>query len=390
MNAARCPLSSLALLSALACAPADAGQADLGPIEDVLDASTQARWLGRVGDDGVRTISRLNGFAAGQPVGYWLCGPAPQTSAEIFWFCREGDAACPLDARGAVDFARTIGGPVFSRMPGEQSYSPYWWIRVIRVPEGYAPDAIKSVAGIEAALRAGSARNEWYHFDFGGLAPADKAIEHSLMVLAGTRLAGNGEPLVGQPGTASHHVPVRRGWYRQYRVSFFDFTETEGVFAPALEQDEWARPRMPSAALLVPFRPCAEGSTSAACAQSGPMQGAVDESALARDLTGDGDEVDTNVLVSALPGARGPGLPAYSPLWAVKELYIVAQHDGDLALIDSTGHPFASDLKDAAIVPALIDAGYVAAPVPMSEARTGTNVAGNDGLVFMDGPVQVN
>jgi len=385
------PTAAIAAVVAGACtAPNDLVAADLGPIEQLVDESMREQWPGVDEPDGSRVIPLVNGFAAGKPVSYWFAGPAPRTTADMYWFCRDGDVQCPLDEHGAVDRSRTVGGPVFARMPGEASYSPFWWVRVVRVPDDYEADSIKSVFGIQQAIRNGRASLPWYHHNFAGWIGPEKAIEHTLMVLDGTRLEGNGDVLAsGQP---SQSVPLHEGWYQRYRVKFYDFTETEGVLPPATPAQAWTPPAVPTAAMFVLFRDCAaDRSTSAVCATDASMNGAVTERALALDLTGDGDHADTNNVLSATPRTDPlyPNVAAYSPLWAVQEIPVVGARDAEVALIDTTGNQALSDVRDAAAIADLVAAGLLGTAEPMSESRVGTAITGNGGAVFHDCPARV-
>ena len=389
----RAAIMIAAALLATGCGAAedDLDEPDLGSLTDVIDVLQRRVWPGSDQPGSGRVIPRINGFVENQPIGYWFAGVALPTTADVYWFCREGDMGCPLDDRGALDTERTLGGPVFARIPGESSYSPYWWIKVIRVPDDYQPNALKSVLGIERAIQNGRVRQEWYHFNHTRWIGPDKAIEHSMLVLDDTVLEGNGDAPQNLPGVATHYVPRLQGWHKQYRVQYFDFTATEGVLPPAdEEQEEWLAPDVPTAELYVMFRGCTDdaGPTPTVCSAGERMIGAVTEQALALDLTGDGDLSDTNNVLSTLPG-RVPADPderLYSPLWAVMKVMVAPTSDADVRLIDTTGDQRDSDVRSAATVQQLVKANALLPPVALTADFLGATV---DGPVFFDCATQV-
>lgn len=85
---ARHVLGAAAVAVTACVAPADVVEADLGPIEQVVDAPIRALWPGVDEPGGGRVIPLVNGFAGGEPVTYWFAGLAPRTTADMYWFCR--------------------------------------------------------------------------------------------------------------------------------------------------------------------------------------------------------------------------------------------------------------------------------------------------------------
>ncbi len=377
------------LLAACGGADDELDEPDRGSLTDVIDNSQRRVWPGVEVPGQGRVIQRINGFVDDRPIDYWFAGLVRPSTADIYWFCRDQDTECPLDAAGAVDFSRTVGRPVFARIPGEQSYSPYWWIKVIRVPEDYRPDSIKSVFGIEQAIAAGRARLDWFYFNHRRWVGPDKAIEHTLLVLDGTVLEGNGESPPGRPDVTTRYVQRRQGWHKQFRVQYYDFSAIEGVLPPAdEEQEEWLAPRVPTAELYMLFRDCAAGADSPACSTGGRMSGAVTERTLSLSLTGDGDLSDTNNVLGALPGRApsDPDDPLYSPSWAVMEVRVAPESDADVRLIDTTGDQRVSDVRSVATVQKLVADGVLRAPIPV----TGDRVGGpTDGPIFFDCATQL-
>lgn len=363
--------------------------ADLGRIEDVLDELTKSVWPGVVDGDGNRFIRLLNGFFDDKPTSYWFTGFAPRFTADAFWFCRDGDDSCPLTGDGKLNGAALVGDPVFTRIPGENEYSPYWRINVVRVPEEYEPNALKSTLSIERAEADGVVRIEPLRHDLSGAGKPEPVITHCLLVLDGTTLEGNGRDLVGTPGRPSLRMYQSQGWHKQYRVQLFDFSVSEGLFAP--DPDSGDRPLMPAADIFVFARDCAGGSSSPVCGYTSALLPAVSERGVEADLTGDGDRADTNNVVAAFPGAEpaDPNDRPYSALWAVSVVTIPAAADADVSLIDTTGDQLQSDVTSVLQMRDLVGAGRLAEPEPMSESQAGNRIPGNDGEVFFNCPAQV-
>jgi len=208
-------------------------------------------------------------------------------------------------------------------------------------------------------------------------------------VLHDTELAGNGADMVGQPGVPSRHVPMLEGWHKQYRVGFYDFSVTEGLFAPDPRGGD--RTWMPAAVIFVMYRDCAAGSTESVCDLIDAPLVSVSERGVERDLNGDGDRSDTNNVIAAFPG-RPPPDPVdrpYSALWAVNVVTVAPEADADVQLIDRTGDQARSDVTDATTLRAWVEAGSLLEPQPMSEAQAGDRIPGNDGEVFFNCPSQV-
>lgn len=330
----------LVALMALACAkpPPPESEPDLGPIDVTVDPGARAVWPGVDEPDGGRTIRRRVGFHDGQPVPYWVAGPATRATADVFWSCRRGDPACPFDARGALDWSAVVGGPIFARIPGEAGYSPYWLAWVVEVGPNHGADAIKSVAGLEAAEAAGEVTIRLARFDHGPALGVDAAVMNCLLVLHGTILEGNGGPLPGRPGTNAYPIAAAGGWHKGYRVQFFDFTPTEGVIPPDVASQ--SRPQMPAADLYVLARDCAGGSDSPACAATDQPVASLREDTLGLDLTGDGDLDDSNDLLSSVPG-----VPGYTALWRLRQVVVPAGRDGQVDLLDSGGPSAVTSLE---------------------------------------------
>ncbi len=376
---------------ACGCEPAASpAEEDLGPLDQVVDEVARTVWPGVEGEDG-RFLRLLNGFFDGGPTAYWFAGFAPRRTADVFWFCPESDLSCPFDSAGTFDRSRTLGDPVFSTMPGEIDHSPFWLVWIVRVPDDYEADELKSTFGIEQAAEAGRVTVEAAMTDHGGDVGPAEVLVHCLMVLDGTTLEGNGDDVIGRPGEPTQAVAARGGWHKQYRVTVFDFIDTEGVVAPSPASE--SVPLMPDANIFVFHRDCAGGSTSPACdAVADRDSVSVSERGVEEDLTGDGDRRDTNNIVGGFPGAD-LGSDAwdsiYSPLWRVKTVQIPAAVDADIALIDTSADQDVTDARSVADVRALFEGGLIPEPEDASEDAASNAIPGNEGSVFFNCPSQV-
>lgn len=392
-TARRTGLWLAALLCAAACGSGtpSRAEADLGPLEAVVDQKARAVWPGRVRADGTRIIRELHGFLDGSAIGCWLFGLSSRLTADVFVFCREGDALCPLDTAGHAQWSRMIGDPVFARMPGEAGYSPYWLVWNVRVPADYRAGALKSVDGIKSAAAAGQVRLEQHLFDHGGTIGPGPAVMHCALVLAGTVLENPDADVVGHPGLKRRAIEDRQGWHKQYRVHFYDFSSSEGV-GPA-DPSSASRPLMIVSDLMVLRRDCPGGSASPVCALAGAARGWVSEMDADTDFTHDGDKSDSNHVLMAKPFSP-PADPkdadrAYSPLWRVSTVRVLPQHDAEVQLVDTTGQQDQSNIKSIADLRTMIAQGLLAEAEPLSEAEAGIALPGNDGQVYFSCPVQV-
>jgi len=370
---------------------------DLGPIDSVIDEVSRTIWPGNVRANGQRYVRLLNGFFEGEPSAYWFAGFASRQTADVFWFCRDGDTECPFDSTGTIDRSRTVGDPVFARLLGERGYSPFWLVWVVRVPDDYKPNDLKSVHGIRTAAKDGRVEVDPLTWDHGGDVGPGSAIMHCLLVLDGTVLERNGEPIVGSPDVPSKLIELQTGWHKQYRVQFFDFTISAGLFAPDPASE--SVPLMPSADIFVFFRECDLGSTTPPCqamgnggGMTGGEDGAVSERGVEVDLTADGDKADNNNIISGFPRTPSPSAHdrLYSPLWKVNKVRIKPAHDMDLQLIDLTSDQDATMVKDTASIRDLVDRGLVHEPEFLHEDAAADKTPANDGIVFFNCPSQVS
>ncbi|MBW1881495.1 MAG: hypothetical protein JRJ84_24320, partial [Deltaproteobacteria bacterium] len=323
-----------------------------------------------------------------EPTAYWFANFASRVPSDIFWFCREGDTTCPFDAEGGIDHDSVVGLPIFSRIPGAYDYSPFWLIWVVHVPADYQPNEIKSAAGLERASTDGRVRIDQAFYDFGGETGPDLAIMHCLMVLDETALQHNNSALLNEPDTPTYEVPLLDGWHNQYQVKWYDFSATDGIFAP--DPGSESVPLMPFADIFIFFRDCAGGSDSIACEWVGSDEAAVSERGMETDINADGDKEDTNNVISGFPGiTTGNSLDrAYSPLWRINQALVVAEHDDEVSLIDTTGDQNESVAMTTQDVRDLLAAGLIEIN-PLMEEEAGNAIPGNDGMLFFNCPSQI-
>ncbi len=359
---------------------ADAAEASLGPIDAVVDPAARSQWPGEEDADGMRRVPRWSAFFDGEIVSYWYGGLATRATADVFWFCRPNAQGCPLDDHGVLDPAAAVGDPVFSRIPGEHGYSPYWLVWVVDVDLDYEPNAIKSALGIEEAVEAGKAQVRPLIFDHAGEVGPAGAVMNCLLVLEGTELEGNGEELVGQPGVLSRLVQRRHGWHKRYQLSYFDFTETEGIIPP--DDASESRPQMPASDMYMLQRDCGAGSGSPICSGAVGLQ-PVSEPLLGVDINSDGDAVDSNNLLAGFPGAPSEaGERPYTALWRLASATVQPNHDAKVVLLDSGS---ASQLTSTAEMRSLVELGWLSEPVVVTPPPGGPSV---DELLF-NGAVQL-
>lgn len=396
IRALSCTLSLLAALGLAlgACTsdPAPAkGEVDRGPIENSLDDNGLSVFPGLQRADGSHYVRQINGYFNGEQTGYWFFGFASRATADVFVFCRQGDAVCPFDAKGKAQWSHMVGNPVFARMPGQVGFSPFWLVWKVTVPADYEGNEIKSVEGVHAAVAAGRVKLDLNLHDHGGSIGVGQTIMHCAHVLADTTLERAGEDLVGKPGIKNRIIERRVGWHNRYQIRFFDFTASEGVTSP--DPNSQSRPLMRTSDIYVAFRDCNGGSKSTVCGLVNTLAGAVSERGTETDLTNDGDKRDTNNVLVSFPGTL-PVDPVdadrvYSPLWRVNRVMIKAAHDQDMLLVDDTHDQTKSMIKSVAQVREYVNKGWVYPIEFVNEGMTGTAIQGNDGLTFFSCPSQV-
>ncbi len=384
-------LAVLALSGCPSETPPSLVQPGLGPVEASLTSQDRTVYPGLDLPDGTRYVRQINGYFNGEQTGYWFFGFAARRTADAFFVCRNGDDQCPLDPKGHITWDRLVGDPVFSHIPTESGYSPFWVMWTVRVPADYKPNDIKSMDGMLAAKAAGWITFDMQTFDHGGTIGKDLTITHCAQVLAGTTLDRAGETLVNKPTVKMRVIAPRKGWHKQHQVTFFDFNASEGVSSP--DPISQSRPLMRTSDIFVAFRDCAGGSQSLICKKVNSLQGSVSERGTETDFTNDGDKRDTNNVLVAFP-YTAPVDPkdadrAYSPLWRVTAWKIKPSYDDQVKLVDYTLDQDKSAVKSVAQVREHLAAGHLYPLEFVNEGMTGTAIPGNDGLTFFSCPSQV-
>ncbi len=401
-----------AALALVSCGPAEIPpDEDKGPIEATLSADKKKLYPGM--DAGGKRVIRINnGFYEDQQISYWVVGsiesfPAPKFTSAMYVFCARGDAACPLKD-GKWNDARLLGNPVFETVPGDDGYSPFWEVVVVRVPESYKPDTLKSVDGIKAQRDKGTVTLENLEIDFGGSTGKAAAIFNCPAVLEGTELEKNGADLVGQPGKKSIAIPTKTAWHDGHRVKYLDFSVSEGFF-PAKKNSQ-GRNEIPTAPIWLPHRTCGTTNNPALCAAMGKTSGMLPifEQELSMmagskvDLTDDNDDLDNNnVIAAAGPTSKGlgpksPQDAAYSPLWEIRMVAVDPAKDSVIQAIDTERREWstANSLTSVSKMRAYIADQTLGEPSNVPEAMKlvpgGVGpVPGNEGKLFVNCPTQL-
>ena len=382
-------LASVLAAIAPACGDdAGGGDRELGPIEDIVDVADRINWPG-IDRANSREIPLINGFGEGGPAAYWFLGFAARRTADSFWFCREGDTECPLDSNRRVSWDHLVGQPVFARIPGQQGFSPFWQMWVVRVPDDYEPNFVKTTATLGELAMAGTIQVAPLFLDFGELfgtaIGTQEVLLHCALVLTGTTLAENGG-LMPDGVTPMLALETQFGWHAGYRVELIDFSRSDGVFAEATDSEN--RPLMRKANIYIHWRLCQGDPMPDICDIPTQSQGErpVSERGLGQDITGDNDDNDTNNTLGAVPCKQPLRTleEAYSPLWAVNK--VVVQPGAAISLIDTTSDQLQSDLQSAVDLFAAFGAGDLSEPEPQTEDSSGNPVPGNDGQIFFNCP----
>jgi len=359
---------------------------DLGPIEDTLTFADRVNWPGiELGDH--REIPFIRGFSTGRPSGYWFLGFAPRRTADSFWFCREGDTECPLDANHRLNWDHIVGQPLFMRVPGQPGFSPFWVMWTVRVPADFEADSVKTIETLHQLELDGAVSVATEVTEFGGTTGPSETLLHCALVLDGTVPEDIG---MMPDGSGPAFIPLtHRGWHEGYRVNFVDFTPSDGVFPTAVDTE--SRPLMPFANIYIMWRSCEGSPRPYICDIPGyavSTKRPVSEGGLGQDITENRTTSDSNnTLGSLICETRSPTEPAYSPLWKVSEVPI---HAGvDVGLIDTYHDATLSDVQSSEDIFARVDAGEFSVPVPQTEDEAGNPVPGNDGQIFFNCPAPI-
>lgn len=412
----RFPCGTAVLLAfATGCSAAEESgvDADRGAIEATLELGDRVNWPGLDQASG-RVIPMIRGFANDVISGYWFLGFASRRTADSFWFCKAADidaGLCPLDANRRLNWEKLQGNPIFTRIPGDPEFSPFWQQWVVTVPDDYVQNSIKTPETLDAKKQEGLVTVEPLRIDFGDFFLEEvgfkEVVLHCALVLEGTLLEGNGESTMSncdRPNvmfdceTPMIELQRKQGWFQRagedgaYVLNFFDFSPSDGVFPAATDEQAASsnRPLMRFANIYILWRDCEADPRPPICdlpnyayADTRP----VSERGLGQDITGDGDSTDTNNVLGSLPCALdNPAELPYSPLWGPQRVNILSESDSEIALVDSYADQFESDLMSAFDIFDAVEAGQCDEPVPMEEDETGNPVPGNEGRVFFNCP----
>jgi hypothetical protein len=391
MQSRNLKILAIALAAAVGCGGSDSDvDEDRGIIDDSLDFADRVNWPGVDRANG-REIPFIRGFGEGGPAAYWFLGFASRRTADSFWFCREGDSDCPLDANHRLNWNTLVGHPLFTRIPGQPEFSPFWQMWKVTVSADYEADAIKTTESLDRLQQEGVLTVEPLIIDFGTVFGEvigyQETILHCALVLTGTTLAENGELLPDNSGPMLR-LEAQFGWHQGYRVEFIDFSPSDGVFAEATDSEN--RPLMRQANIYIQWRRCTEDPRPAICDIPGHAytdRRPVSERGLGQDITGDGDDNDTNNTVGAVPckaPLRAEETP-YSPLWAVNNVYVEPTGAG-MSLVDTTGDQLTSDVMGVVDMFAAVTRGDLSEPEKATEDSTGNPVPGNEGQLFFNCP----
>jgi len=369
---------------------------DEGPIEDTLEPADRINWPGLDRANG-RVIPFIRGFGNGRPAAYWFLGFASRKTSDSFWFCREGDEACPLDEHRRLDWDTIVGNPVFTQIPGLPDFSPFWQMWKVTVPADFEPNSVKNPDTLNRLKDAGDVTVEPLMTDFGDYfgeaAGVQETVLHCALVLAGTELEANGGEMPDGRGP-SLVLQNRPGWFENHSIEFVDFSPSDGVFPEATDSEN--RPLMRFANIYIHWRSCDADPNPPICELENYAytdRRPVSERGLGQDITGDGDSGDTNNVLGAMPCEllslsdpdRPPELP-YSPLWGPLAVSVLPESDSGLSLIDYYGDQALSDVQSADMIFQNVQDEACLEPVPMNEDETGNPIPGNEGRVFFNCP----
>lgn len=238
-------------------------------------------------------VPRLSAFAGGRRIWFWSFDAPGDFHAPIFslWHC---DTDTPVGTPNIVDV-----------IPGDPAYTPLWRLVKACVSPSYSGQVIASRQGLDDALAAGIVSE---------IRPTTTIV--SCPVVSRDALL---ELAPATPGGPPQYAPPGVGYYREQLAHYF-------VIMPTVEIAEGVVPSKP---LYVLQR----------IDESDPL----DETLVDRDLTGDGDTVDTNDVFSAEPDSAD-----FSSLVYLVSVRVGAEYSGIDTTQDETLADFrsASDLVD--------------------------------------------
>jgi hypothetical protein len=240
-----------------------------------------------VANDGVDgTIPLLSGFVNGRPVHFWNFGPVPTHASPLFRLVRVSGGTT----------TRLPHPPIFTSIPGDIGYSPYWTVFEVPVTDAYQGQLITSPAALNEAQNLGLV---------GAAKPHPTNIDCPVVARDIRLEVGGGQPPLAPPSVY---------YYAGYQGVYYDFGET------ALASDN----------VTVPTTDLYELRRQGGDVLSEPVRGV--------DLDGDGDKNDTNDIFAAAFGD-----PAWSPRCRIVDVTVPA----DTSSIDTSGDETMADFKSA-------------------------------------------
>lgn len=367
------------------------GDRDKGYLDEVLTPADRVSFPGLDHADG-RRIQRVSGFSEEVPILYWFLGFGSRRTVDAFFFCREGDEACPLDEHRRLNWDTLVGHPIFTRIPGDPEFSPFWQMWVVRVPDDFEPDSVKTIETLDRLAQAEALTADRFILDFGTLmgdwVGPREVVLHCALVLRGTGLDSEDGMMPDGTGPILE-PPLKFGWFNGHRIDFLDFSVTDGVF-PAAEDSE-SRALMPLANVYIMWRRCDPEAPSEVCSLPGywyANRRPISERGLGQDITGDRDDVDTNNVFGSFQCSRQRATEKrYSPLWGPQAVMLAP--DNDAALIDTFHDQRQSEVQSADDVFRGISEDEFPTPTVMMEDETGNPVPGNEGRVFFNCPFPI-
>ncbi len=382
---------ALALVVAVGCDndPTADVDVDRGLVDATLTSADRINWPG-LDHGSSREIVYTRAFSEDHPIGYWFLGFGQRRTADSFWFCRNGDTECPLDANHRLNWSHIVGHPIFMRIPGQPGFSNFWQMWTVRVPDSYEPDSVKTLASLHRRTLDGEMDVSELITDFGTLqgdviGPRE-TILHCALALANTTLARDGLDMLDGTGPMLP-MQLQQGWHEGYRINFVDFSTTDGVFPSA--PDSESRPLMPFANVYIMWRSCdvPEGTPRPSICDlpgANPHRRSVSEFGAGQDFTNNRTAFDTNNIFATVQCSRMRAAePRYSPLWKISFSLV----DPDVGLIDTYVDPGRADIQSAMDVFDYVERGQLEQPVPQREDEFGNPVPGNDGQIFFNCPV---
>jgi hypothetical protein len=250
-------------------------------VPSIYDTADGAAIEAADGVDGV--VPLLSGFSGGAPVRFWDFGPAPDHVAPLFRLVRKvGDALEPI-----------AHPPIFGAIPGDPTYSPFWFVYQVQVGPSYNGELITSTAALNEAQARGLV-----------LSPKSSPGQVDCPIVGQdvTLEVGGGQPPLAPTGIF---------YYEGHSGLYFDFGHAAlaaGAAVPTADVYELRR----------------EGGDPI----SEPLRGV--------DLDRDGDAGDTNDIFPALPGDE-----TYSPRCRIVQITVPAT----TAAIDTTRDQTRSDIR---------------------------------------------